>query len=84
MAVNVLRKPYNDKEDNCVVTFSVCFCQTTGVSRGFLWAGCLDRSRCSRFGTFHTVVLLSLISIMTVKHNIAFLLTCYFINYRIS
>ena len=37
-----------------------------------------------KFGSFHTVVLLSLISIMTVKHNNAFLLTCYFINYRMS
>ena len=36
------------------------------------------------FGYFHTVVLLSLISIMTVKQNNAFLLTCYFINYRMS
>ena len=36
------------------------------------------------FGSFHTVVLRSLISIMTVKHNNAFLLTCYFINYRMS
>ena len=36
------------------------------------------------FGSFHTVVLLSLISIMTVRHNNAFLLTCYFINYRMS
>ena len=42
-----------------------------------------DLNKRNKFSSFRSVVLLSLISITTVKHNYI-LLTCYFVNYRMS